>query len=122
MGALTQSRVLAMFNYDAVSGELLWRIRPSIRSCARIGDLAGCVNSDGYLQVKTGGKAYIAHRLIWLYVTGEWPSDQVDHRNGDRLDNRWENLRVVTGAVNSQNRKKSRSGRKYNLPICVYTN
>lgn len=49
------------------------------------------------------GKLLRAHRVVWFLVHGEWP-DQVDHINGDRNDNRIENLRAATSQINNQNR------------------
>lgn len=58
--------------------------------------------SHGYLEGAILGKGLLAHRVIWLMMTGEWPN-VIDHKNGDRTDNRWGNLRSVTTTVNSQN-------------------
>ncbi|WP_078452199.1 HNH endonuclease signature motif containing protein [Pseudomonas aeruginosa] len=49
------------------------------------------------------GKRQYAHRLAWLYMTGEWPSDQVDHVNCEKNDNRWSNLRIAGKSRNMQN-------------------
>ncbi len=122
MDELTQDVVRTALDYSPESGVLRWRRPPSRNATIKAGDLAGCINSDGYLQVKLRGKSRIAHRLIWLYQHGVWPSGVIDHRNGVKTDNRLVNLREVSVAVNSQNRKKVRSCRKYDLPMCVYTN
>ena len=55
-----------------------------------------------------GKKTYAQHRVIWLYMTGEWPSEDVDHINLDPSDNRWENLRQVTHSENCRNNKASK--------------
>lgn len=61
-------------------------------------------NKAGYVVVYLFGGSYYAHRLAWLYVNGSMPAGQIDHINGDKSDNRIANLRVVSAALNSQNR------------------
>lgn len=111
--------LVALFDYDAVSGDLRWRARPAeafelgafsaSRKAAswnskNAGKVAGWVGADGYRRVTVGPKSYLAHRIVWLIVTGEWPSDQVDHIDQDRLNNRFANLRAATNAQNARNR------------------
>lgn len=64
----------------------------------------GTPRSDGYLEVSLAGRTYKNHRLVFLYMTGVWPEGEVDHINGDRTDNRWDNLRVIDKASNMRNR------------------
>jgi hypothetical protein len=68
---------------------------------------------NGYVYVQLnylGRKKRVrAHRLAWALVHGTWPTDQIDHINGDRADNRIVNLRVVTNAENGRNRKLSKN-------------
>jgi hypothetical protein len=59
----------------------------------------------GYRHGAIFGKNVLAHRAAWAITHGEWPSDQIDHVNGDPADNRLENLRVVTSRQNSMNMK-----------------
>jgi len=70
---------------------------------------------ERYRWIRLKGKTYAAHRLAWLYMTGEWPNPMPDHKNRDGLDNRWDNLRQATSAQNNQNRglaSNNTSGRK----------
>lgn len=59
---------------------------------------------NGYRAFKINGKVYYAHRLAWFLVTGRWQRE-IDHKNGERWDNRWSNLREATSQQNSFNRK-----------------
>lgn len=63
----------------------------------------GYTVTKGYRQMRVGGVAYRVHRLAWLYVTGEWPEQQIDHENRIKGDNRWDNLRDVTQRKNKLN-------------------
>lgn len=98
---LTQSRLKELLNYDPDTGVFAWLVKPSKR--VNVGAIAGCLSIYGYRQIQIGGEQYFAHRLAWLYMTGDWPKHQLDHRNGLRDDNRWDNLREATNAENGQN-------------------
>lgn len=67
--------------------------------------------STGYRKLCVGGKQQYAHRLAWLYMTGEWPAAQIDHINEARGDNRFSNLRPANNAENNQ-RSKARADSK----------
>lgn len=71
---------------------------------------AGAVHTKGYISIVIERRAYLAHRLAWLYMTGEWP-DSIDHINGGKADNRFENLRSVDNATNHRNMPRQRSNR-----------
>ena len=85
-------------SYDSSTG-LFTRLRHGA------GKVAGTVDSHGYIQISIGGKTYRAHRLVWLYVHGVFPQNDLDHINGVRHDNRLSNLRDVTRSVNLQNKR-----------------
>ena len=76
---------------------------------------AGTISRRGYVQLWLDGKRYSAHRVVFLYLYGEWPIGPIDHINNMRHDNREVNLRVVTGSQNQQNKrigKNNSSGHK----------
>jgi len=68
----------------------------------RKGELAGCARPDGYVSVALNNKSYLSHRIIFLIANGRMP-EYIDHINGDKSDNRMENLREVTPHINSCN-------------------
>jgi len=98
-------RLRQILAYDATTGVFRWRI--SLGSRAQAGTVAGCLTSLGYVEIGWGGHRYYAHRLAWLYVHGAWPAQMIDHIDGDRTNNRIENLRDVSRSVNLQNRKRA---------------
>lgn len=101
---ISHSGLLAMVSYEPTTGEFRW-IEPLLFSPVKRGDLAGSKNGAGYCSIRINRRAYLAHRLAWFYVTGAWPVGEIDHKNGDRFDNRFENLRLSTHSQNMGNRK-----------------
>jgi len=69
----------------------------------------GSVVPDGYVHIRFNNKYYKAHRLVWLYEHGRFPAGEIDHINGNRADNRIENLREIGRCQNMQNQRKARS-------------
>jgi hypothetical protein len=105
---LTAERVRELFHYDPATGRLARKV-----SCGQAiaGEDAGTVGS-GHRSVTVDRQRNLAHRLIWLYVHGAWPEGEIDHINGDPLDNRLENLRDVSHRTNSENIRKPRTTNK----------
>lgn len=97
---LTQSYVKEILNYTPETGIFVWLVH---RYRYHIGDIAGSINSKGYLIITINGKKYKASRLAHLYMTGEWPQKDMDHDNTLRHDNRWENLREASTSQNCFN-------------------
>jgi hypothetical protein len=61
----------------------------------KAGDVAGVINEDGFIEIMIDGEEYLAHRLVWMYVHGKFPDGEINHINGDKTDNRIENLRFI---------------------------
>lgn len=107
---ITQELLKARFTYDPESGKLVYRV-----CCGRClpGREAGTIDRRGYRVVNVLGQPRAAHRLIWIMMTGAWPSDEIDHINRVKGDDRWANLRDVSKSDNIANagaRADSRSG------------
>jgi len=109
---LTLARLKEVIRYDAKRGTFTWRKRLN-NNGPKIGGRAGTKTTWGYIGINIDGRRYFAHRLAWLYVTGEWPRREIDHRRGP--SNRWRNLREATRAQNCHNtprRRDNTSGAK----------
>jgi hypothetical protein len=102
---LSAERLRELLYYDPAAGIFTWRVSRAWHT--KPGDVAATLNDQGYALIKIDQRLYRAHRLAWLYVTGDWPKDEIDHINGVRLDNRIENLRDVRGQVNRQNHRSA---------------
>ena len=102
---LTAERLRELLHYDPETGIFTWLVhRPPIKAGAIAG---GFVHS--YLRIRISGRAYGSHRLAWLYMTGEWPEEDIDHINGVKHDNRIKNLRNVSRLMNTQNQRRAQS-------------
>ena len=101
---LTAEYLRSILHYDPESGIFTRKVSTSSR--AKVGDVAGCPDGGGYLQIRIQSRLYLAHRLAWLHTYGVWPKDQIDHINRNRSDNRIYNLREVTNKQNLQNAGK----------------
>ncbi len=110
---LTQERLRELLSYDPETGA--WRCRPT-------GRVVGYAD-HGYLRIIIDGRKYYAHRLAFLYMTGELPPQGVDHKDTDGLNNKWNNLRLATKSQNGANRshqKTNRCGVK-GVSFCSFT-
>ena len=106
---IIHARLLEVLHYDSETGEFRWRKRVS-RS-VKIGDLAGLTDGEGYRLITIEGRGYRAHQLAWFYMTGEWCSVVIDHRDGNPSNNRWANLRPATISQNNANRRLHRNNK-----------
>ena len=97
--------LVSRLKYDPETG-LFTRIKSVPGNKGKEGSIAGGVSVQGYVEINFRGGKKKAHRLAWLYMTGEWPEKDVDHINGDRSDNRWENLREADDSMNAQNQRR----------------
>lgn len=104
---ITQERLCQLLDYNPLTGLFT---RKGIGKST-----VGNVRNHGYLSITLDGVKYYAHRLAWLYVNGCFPTELIDHIDGDRLNNRINNLREATLTQNNQNgrvRKNNKLGVK----------
>jgi len=118
---VTQNRLKETLTYNSKTGVFKWREHMGSYYCK--GMRAGCIQrrtytkasfplraerdiqKRDYRKLRIDGEAYYEHRLAWLYVYGEWPSERIDHINRRPGDNRIKNLRLATASQNSLNAK-----------------
>lgn len=98
----TQEKLNSVFAYDPVSGIVTHK---HTTLSGNSGDVVGYLHNEGYITAYVGRKEYLLHRLIWLMQTGEWPV-QVDHKDHNRSNNAWLNLRNVVSRDNQLNMSK----------------
>ena len=98
---MTQKELKEILSYSRKSGVFIWKVPKAKR--IKINDVAGCKNKKGYITIRIDRKIYFAHRLAWLYVYGEMPTEHIDHINHIKDDNRILNLRAVTCGENNKN-------------------
>ncbi len=105
---LTQERLKSLLDYEPETGVFTWRVwRPN---GVKVGDTAGTIHAkSGYRLIKLNGRAYRGSRLAWLYMTGEWPECLVDHKDTDRQNDAWANLRAATDTQNQHNASTQRN-------------
>lgn len=133
-----QANVFSRFlDNEPETGTLIWKPRTGTSNrlgtwnTRYAGKVAGSIQGGGYLSVGLFGRLWKAHRITWALVYGEWPEGEIDHINGNRADNRIENLRPANRKENCQNMAvrctnksgftgvhRHRSWRKWQARIC----
>lgn len=98
---LSAEYVRSLLDYDPETGEFRFRIRKGGR--AKVGKIAGSFDKKKYHRIKIDGHLYLASRIAWLYVTGEWPKALIDHEDRDPSNTRFANLREATYTENARN-------------------
>lgn len=111
---LSQDELKQLISYDPETGIVRWLVGGGKRKRKR-GSIVGAGGAgDWYHRIRIGKHVFQLHRVIWFYVTGEWP-DYVDHKDNVKTNNQWDNLRNATNqqnAVNCGPRKDNKLGVK----------
>lgn len=100
---LTQEYVKSIMHYDPETGHFKYIVK--VRG-VKPNTVIGYLQDDGYIRLSINYEKYLAHRIAWLYMTGEWPSGDLDHKDTDKTNNRWDNLREATKTQNKANTKR----------------
>jgi hypothetical protein len=108
---LTQKRLKELVNYDWETG--IFTHKGTRAGGGKPWSVAGGILRRGkkpsYWQMQLDGVHYLAHRLAWLWMCGEWPDCYIDHEDRDGLNNRWSNLRAATNSLNQRNTRKAKN-------------
>jgi len=99
---VTRARLRALLDYNSKTGEFRWRER--VRRAIQRSDMVGSLDRDGYRRITINRRSYAAHHLAWLYMKGHWCPQMIDHRDLDRSNNGWTNLRRATSSQNNANK------------------
>jgi len=104
---ITQEMVLDRLSYDPDTGIFVWRKAYRKKDIGRVSGWIHNAKIKPYLLLLLYGKSYPAHRIAWLYIHGYMPEFEIDHIDGDGLNNKLSNLREVTHAENCKNKRQS---------------
>lgn len=126
---LTAAQLRELVSYDPETGVFVWLRRPSAMFATQRGasswnakypgKRAGSANqSNRYETIRIFDCGHYAHRLAWLYMNGEMPKFEIDHKDGNGFNNKYSNLRDVNSRINSENLRQARkSKKKYRLGV-----
>jgi len=102
---ITQNRLRELAHYCPETGQFT-HLQSDRRKKA--GMPAGSIRQDGYVYAMFDGKRALAHRFAWLYMTGEWPTQEIDHIDGNKANNAFANLRQVSRQANTENKRQAK--------------
>ena len=120
---ITYDRLRELLDYDPDTGVFRWTQAASLENGGNRrpwGNEAGTIDVHGYRMITLDRKRMKAHRLAWLYVTGEWPSRNLDHIDRNRLDNTFGNLRLASHFQNVGNAPKYRTNTSGYKGVCHF--
>ena len=98
---ITQQRLRELAHYCPETGQFT---HLQSKGRKKAGMPAGSLRSDGYVYVMFDGFRAMAHQFAFLYVTGEWPTQEIDHIDGNKANNVFANLRQVSRRMNTENK------------------
>jgi len=103
---ISLERLKEVLDYNPETGLFIWKISTG---CISKGNVAGCpCKKHNYRLIRIDKVLYRANRLAWFYMTGEWPENDIDHKDTDKLNDKFENLRPATRLQNQGNHNLSK--------------
>ena len=108
---LRAERLRELLDYDPDTGEFRWKVRRGPKSAGSIAGRLWWRAADDHRcwRINVCGEEHRAHRLAWLWMTGNWPLEDIDHADGNGVNNQWQNLRLATASQNNANRRVYKS-------------
>jgi len=117
--SLTQEQLKIILLYIPTTGEWFWK--KAVSKKIKVGRKAGTIDGNGYLIIGIYGKREYLHLLAHLYMTGKWPKDEIDHKDRNRANCKWDNIREATSAQNKCN-KQVQSNNKLGIKNIYFDN
>lgn len=113
-----QADLLRLLSYCKDSGDFRWNVRRP--GGINPGDIAGTL-IQGRVYIRFEGRQQMAHRLAFIYMTGDLPEEHIDHQDGNPSNNAWGNLRACSRSQNHQNRKVSKRNKSGMLGVSKHS-
>lgn len=108
---ITHKYLKSLMNYDSVTGIFTWKHRSDVNktwNSKYAARRAGRLRADGYWELIINKRYYKASRVAWFYITGNWPIYEIDHKDLNKSNNSFDNLREATPHQNQCNHAKTR--------------
>jgi hypothetical protein len=119
---ITQEQLKELLHYCPETGVWTWAISRGTKSKDSIAGGVTTISGKKYIRIKIFGRLFYAHRLAFLYLNGVLPSNNVDHEDGNGLNNSWENLRDTTFIDNQKNKRRPANNTSGTAGVCWYKN
>lgn len=109
---ITQERLRELAHYCPETGVFTRLVNDRFK---KVGKVAGSLRKDGYIYIMFDRQRALAHRFAWLYMTGKWPTQEIDHIDGNKANNAFANLREVDRRINAENQRHAKRTSKTGL-------